>query len=37
MSPSPAEPPRRVSGRVILVVLVALVVAIGLAIRLNVR
>jgi hypothetical protein len=30
-------PPRRVSGRVILVVLVVLVVALGLAIRLNVR
>ncbi len=37
MSPSPVLPSRRVSGRVVLVVLVVLVVALGLAIRLNVR
>jgi hypothetical protein len=37
VNPTPAAPPRRVSGRFVLLALVALVVAIGLAIRLNVR
>jgi hypothetical protein len=38
MTPSPPPPPPpRVSGRLVLLALVALVAALGLAIRLNVR
>lgn len=37
MSAAPPQPPRRLPGWVVLLFLVAMVAALGLAIRLNVR